>query len=271
MAPAKNDLAAKKAAKQKKIVIGGSIILIALLAFQVPRTLKMMHPTPAPSLSASTATTSTTETAPAVTDTGATAAPATPTAAPSGDGTLVLTAELSPAPREGQLAVFTSSFTSKDPFKQQLTDKEASGGGSDKPKGGGSATPTPLPTLPGSAETASPLLSATITVNGVAEGVNLDADFPLASPLFHLVALTATTAKISIAGGSLATGSPTITLKPGKTVTLMNTADGTRYQITLVAMSTKVAAAPVATTATVAPTAAPTTTTTTTTTTTPGG
>jgi hypothetical protein len=58
--------------------------------------------------------------------------------------------------------------------------------------------------------------------------VTVKTDFPTDAPLFTLVALTSKSAKISIAGGSLANGS-TVTLPLGKPVTLMNTADGTRY------------------------------------------
>ena len=41
-------------------------------------------------------------------------------------------------------------------------------------------------------------------------------------------------AKIGIAGGALASGAGTVTLRPGKPVTLVNTADGTRYELKLV-------------------------------------
>ena len=63
-----------------------------------------------------------------------------------------------------------------------------------------------------------------------------DKEFPRADPIFHLVSVTRKTAKISIAGGSFASGKPTITLELGKTVTLMNTADGTRYEIRLISV-----------------------------------
>jgi hypothetical protein len=89
-----------------------------------------------------------------------------------------------------------------------------------------------------------PRISAVISVNAVKEGVNLDADFPAASPVFHLVSLTPKTAKISVAGGSLASGAPTLTLRLGKPVTLANTADGTRYRLVLVSTATTAAAAP---------------------------
>ena len=61
--------------------------------------------------------------------------------------------------------------------------------------------------------------------------VDLSKTFPSSDPVFRLVALTRTTAKIGIAGGSLSTGDGTTTLTKGKKVTLMNTADGTRYEL----------------------------------------
>src|SRR5207247_8056000 len=53
------DGAAAKAEQRKKIIaIGGSVVLVALLAFQIPKTLKRLHPaTPAAAPSASTSTT----------------------------------------------------------------------------------------------------------------------------------------------------------------------------------------------------------------------
>ena len=61
--------------------------------------------------------------------------------------------------------------------------------------------------------------------------------FPASDPVFVLRSLTRTTAKIGIAGGSLATGNQTVTLTKGKKVTLMNTADGTRYELILISVS----------------------------------
>src|SRR5262249_39572798 len=100
------------------------------------------------------------------------------------------------------------------------------------------AGPTTAPTVPAAKPAAVPYVSATISVDGVEEGVNVKSDFPAASPLFHLVSAKMKTAVITIAGGSLANGAPTLTLRLGKPVTLMNTADGTRYKVVLVATST---------------------------------
>jgi hypothetical protein len=54
--------------------------------------------------------------------------------------------------------------------------------------------------------------------------------------------VTAHSAKISIVGGSYASGSATVTLEENKPVTLMNTADGTRYKLILKPVGTAVAA-----------------------------
>jgi hypothetical protein len=74
------------------------------------------------------------------------------------------------------------------------------------------------------------------------------------------VSLTSTTAQIGIAGGSLATGSKTVPLKKGKPVTLMNTADGTRYVLIFVSVgdTTTPASATTTGTTTTATTATPT-------------
>jgi hypothetical protein len=51
--------------------------------------------------------------------------------------------------------------------------------------------------------------------------------------LFNLRSLTATTATVAIVGGSYASGSSALTLKVNRPVTLVNTADGTRYKLLL--------------------------------------
>jgi hypothetical protein len=95
-----------------------------------------------------------------------------------------------------------------------------------------------------------------ISVNGTSESVVSGSNFPAASPVFQLLSLTATTAKISVVGGSYASGAGTLTLQVNKSVTLVNTADGTRYTLLLMPQGTQAsvsgpaAAAPVSTTTT---------------------
>ncbi len=79
--------------------------------------------------------------------------------------------------------------------------------------------------------------AATISINDVPEVVQVGGPFPKATPVFSLVSIKADVVQIGIAGGSLEDGSPTVPLKLGATVTLMNTADGTRYVLKLVSIS----------------------------------
>jgi len=67
--------------------------------------------------------------------------------------------------------------------------------------------------------------------------VKVDGTFPAAQPLFKLVSLKDGVARIGIAGGMLQGSSQTVALPVGKSVTLMNTADGMRYVVKLVSVS----------------------------------
>ena len=78
--------------------------------------------------------------------------------------------------------------------------------------------------------------SAVISVNGAAQTVQVGATFPTPDPAFKLVSLSKQGAKIGIAGGSLQDGKAAVTLRKGKPLTLMNTADGTRYVLRLVSV-----------------------------------
>jgi len=84
--------------------------------------------------------------------------------------------------------------------------------------------------------------------------------------MFQLVSLTGTTAKVAVAGGSYATGAATLTLKLNVPVTLVNTADGTRYTLELYPQGTVVTSPPASSSSGTATTPADTTPATTTTT-----
>lgn len=248
----KQDVAKAKAAKQKKIAIGGGVLLIALLAYQGPKVMKMMNQKPKPPIvSAVTTTPGSTSAAP--TDPNSLAAPTlggTPTAAAPATGSdasspdLVSAVPVSPDP--GQLEAFNRLAT-KDPFAEQVSASGApAGSGSDSGSGskGSTKTPpvstTPVPTQPTPTPPAPAPSSATISLNGEELTVSVGTDFPQSGAtfnrvgaIFHLVSLTAKSAKISIVGGSYADGANTITLTVGKPLTLQNTADGTRYVLIL--------------------------------------
>ena len=80
-------------------------------------------------------------------------------------------------------------------------------------------------------------LIATMDVNGTPETVAVGAPFPVADPIFRLVSLTARSAKIGLVTGQYSTGSQTVVVKLGKSVTLVSQPDGLRYRITLVRVS----------------------------------
>jgi hypothetical protein len=227
-----------KAKRQKIIAAGGAVLLLGLLAFQVPRTMKMLNqkpPAPPPAAAPSTVPSD-----PSVLPTpGTVGGGAAPSA--SGGGTLV-DSDISPTPSTGQLVAF-GRFASKDPFQQQIDEDAAAGGGGTASPGEqptpGETPPPPgvTPTVPSApAGPTAPAGAAVISINGVEETVQVGGEFPKDSPVFRLVKLTRTEARIGIAGGALASGSPTVALKKGKTLTLVNTADGTRYELKLVSV-----------------------------------
>ena len=239
-----------KAKRQKIIAAVLGVVLLGVLAFQLPRTLKMLHES-----NASASPAATTPAATATGTTGATGALAASAASAATSGTTgdgVNDPNVLPAPQSGQLLAF-SRFRTKDPFTQQIDikcagDSGTSGGcgtsGTTLPSGSGAHKPakpsakktvTP-PSTGGTGVTAVKPTSAEISVNGTTESVSVGGKFPASNPTFVLVSLTKKAAKIGIAGGSLEGSRQTVTLKAGVPLTLMNTADGTRYVLRLVSI-----------------------------------
>jgi hypothetical protein len=263
----KVDPAKVKAAKQKKIAIGLSVLFVLVLAYQVPKTLKMLK---GPSAVAATPAPETAP-APAAPATPGAASSATPgTAAPSA-GAPVAAGEAQPAvlvdsdlaiePADGQLLSF-EQFAANDPFEQQvdpmavaaaskgadeITAPTAAGAaGTTKPDtpatstGGtvvpGSGSSTGSGAAPGAAPaTPQPAAATTISLNGDEVTFAADGSFPADNPVFVLVkdGKDGKSVEIGIAGGAYAGGDKTITLKLGKPLTLQNTADGTRFELEL--------------------------------------
>lgn len=258
----KQDRAKAKAAKQKKIVIVGAVLLVALLAYQAPKMMKMLNQKPNPVVTTGTPAAATG----APTDPNALAAPTlagAPVTAATATPTATATDLVSAVPVEadpGQLETF-DRFATKDPFVAQTSSSGAPAATPAKtpaktppktppappappaaPTAGGSSTPPAPPTAAPS--------SAVISVNGELVSVAVGTDFPQSGAtfsrvgaIFHLVALTAKTAKIAISGGSYADGAAAITLKLGRPLTLQNTADGTKYTLILEPPSTQVSTA----------------------------
>jgi hypothetical protein len=244
------DRAQEKAKKQKRLAIILCSVLALVLVYEVPKTMKLMSATataPVVETSASTP--------PAPNPIAPTSAPSSgpfasppPAAAQSSALAQSIVASVQVQPDPGQLTEF-ARFASKDPFLQSVQKSgaaAASAGSSSK-----SSTAQPKTTTTGApkAPPAPSPTSAVISINGELTSVIVGTDFPLAgvvfqqagnAPLFHLVSLTQKSAKVAIAGGSYANGTPALTLTVGTPVTLQNTADGTRYTLLLEPQGTQV-------------------------------
>ena len=252
MAAKRVDPLKAKAAKQKKIAIGGFVVLAALLAIQGPKTLKMLKGAEAAAPAVVT---------PAQVTPGApVTVPATGTdAAAAGQAPAVAAAELASVPDsdqapvvdDGQLATF-ERFSSKDPFAQQAEAIAAPKQAAPKPSatdpvadptkgsGSGSGSTDGGFTTGGTNPPAAQVLATetSVAVNGNAEIVKLDEPFPASTPTFVLVSVAADgkSVEIGIDGGEYANGGETLKLLLGKKLTLQNTADGSRFELELLSI-----------------------------------
>jgi hypothetical protein len=162
--------------------------------------------------------------------------PATSTKVPNSD--------VLPQASKGQLDSF-SHFTGKDPFAQQISDAATTTSSSSQPgtlsanvSGGSSGSSTGSSRAPQHpSRTLAATGAARISVNGRVQVVRVGASFPSANPLFRLVGLAHGGVRIGIANGSYSSGAHTISLTLGRTLTLVDTADGIRYKIRLIAAS----------------------------------
>lgn len=240
---AQDALRAQKDARQKKILIVLAPLLVALLAWQGPGMLKAFSGSkPPPATPAQPAASA------SAPDPTAAAAPSTATGevapGPAGLGQLP-DGDEPYAAGEGQLVSF-DRFIGKDPFRQQI---------SAKPEDGGSAPPPDKVTPGGSGGNdggggngggggddggggggddggAAPA-SATLTVNGVSQIVLPGGTFPVADPIFQLVSVSTSSVRIGLVSGEFSNGASTITVRLGRSVTLVSQPDGFRYTIKL--------------------------------------
>jgi hypothetical protein len=244
----------RKEAKQKKLLFVLGPIFLLLMVWQGPGYVKMLTGGGSEPAAATTSTPTG-----ATPDPGSAAPPSTvdPSAVPAASpaaGALALPDSDQPLGADtGQLISF-GRFLSKDPFKQGVappSDGSTSGtsgntgstGGTGSTGSGGSSGGTVVPPSTGtgggggdssgggSFTTAS---TADIRVNGTTESVKRDMPFPTSDPLFQLVSLTNTTAKIGLVAGSFSNGKKTVTLKLGKVLTLVSEPDGLRYRLKLI-------------------------------------
>lgn len=254
MASKRRENPIKKRERRAKIAAAvGGVLFLAVAAYEVPSLMKMMNQKPPTSSHAATAT---------PTSGGAVGLPdvAGASGAASVDGALANT-DLPPASDGAQLVSF-SVFQPKNPFAPQV--KPAAAGtsatttttttttterpGADAPSKEKTATATEtalppgatvVPSTGGAAATtptstiAAPQPAVTISVNGQVSQVGAQGTFPIAAPVFRLVAFTRDSADIGIVGGSLASGDVALTLHVGHAVTLQNTTDGKTYKLEL--------------------------------------
>ncbi len=257
MATNKREDAAAKKAKRQKIILGViGAVLVGLVALQGPKLLNRGGGTEAASTTPAAPSAAPIATSPAATG-GAAAAAAI--SAPRGKTAAVVAGvPISAGPpsqaTHAQLVSFTL-FDPKDPFVQAVNSEDATGqpsdssgttgasgpSGSDQSQGTGSSGGSSSSSGSGasSASTpAQPIAYATINLNGHPQQVKVKDDFPASSPLFVLKSLQKKAAKIGVAGGSFDDGQAVV-LKLNKTVTLLNTATGVRYQLKLVYTGTQ--------------------------------
>jgi hypothetical protein len=225
------ELRKAKDRRMKMVAVGGVVVLALVLAFEVP---KMMKSSSSAAPAATTTTGTATTPAGTTTPTGTAAAAVLPTTA----STKLPNSDAAPRSAKSQLYSFTH-FSGKDPFVQQVSDQAPATSG-----GSGSTSKSSQPTS--SQTTAkvthnrpSRLLTATgavsLSVNGHVQVVRVGGSFPSSNPLFKLVGISRGAARIGIANGSYSSGAHTVSLAAGRTLTLVDTADGVRYHIRLLA------------------------------------
>jgi hypothetical protein len=248
------DIRQAKDRRAKRLAIGGVVVLAAVLAFEVPHVLKKSggstsSPPPAATTTDTTtgASASPATTAPATATAAAASVPATSTKLPNSD--------VAPRRLKSQLYSF-SHFAGKDPFVQQVSPSDitssatgapaASSGGSGSSGSAASNNSANAASIQGASSnykttsaqrTLAQTGAATIEVNGKVQSVRIGASFPSSNPLFKLVSIAHGVARVGIASGSYASGAQTVSLAAGRSLTLVDTADGIRYKLELLSAS----------------------------------
>jgi hypothetical protein len=267
MARTVDDALKAKQRKQKIILGAGGLLLVALLAIQLPKLLGGDSTESSATTTTASSTPSTSSPAAAVTATGA--APAASSVTPG--ATVVVSKQTAvlagvSVPRgfeleagDGQLESF-GRFALKDPFVQQVEEKEEPTAPAEEPKAaaqpqpdagtqpgvvsGDAGAPSVVPSSSSGPapkpEKVPPPAYATVVVNEVDAPVQPKTVFPQDEKLFVVKTIAKRSVTIGIAGGgSFASGKPTLKLERGRPVTLVNQATGTRYVLELVYVGTQ--------------------------------
>jgi hypothetical protein len=218
------DARAAKERKQKIFVAIGGVVLLALLAFQLP---KLLGGSESPSAAPAAETTTV----------GGETTPGAQVPTPIPVGLVDTDRPLALGP--GHLRSFTV-FTRKDPFVQQIVSPTPSAGTGGATEG---EAEDPSKAFNMGATAAAVTI---VSVNGARQALVPGATFPSADPIFVLVAEQpeAKTVVIGIAGGEYANGARTTKLQVGKPLVLVNTTTGARYRLVLVAVGDGTAAEP---------------------------
>jgi len=264
------DARAARERKQKIVLIVGGLLLVGLAVIQGPKLMKQLkgtQPTPAATAPAAAATPGATPASGSATSTpaGPTSVGAVPgetaTQVPAPKNAKTELAGVLIVPEQpvragtGQLQSL-SRFDAKDPFSQQVDDKvdlptpaEVAGMPLNPVKSAkktavaaaavanaSGKTGSGSPAVPGAAAApaAAPTM-AMLKVNGKLMKIDLKARFPKSDRAFVLRSLKVSPgrATIAVADGSFAGHQPTLTLRAGQGVTLVNTATGVRYVVKL--------------------------------------
>jgi hypothetical protein len=214
--------------KQKIFVVAGGLVLLLLMAIQLP---KLMGGS-----GSSAASTTQETTAPGdVTTPGAPTPPGTTPGTKPGAVPVALVDTDRPLPLEpGQLRSF-SGFKMKDPFVQQVVQPEPEPVRATTPKRAKKKTQAPSKDFSAAKKATAPGVTV-VAVNGVRHALEPGGKFPAASPVFVLVSVkpAAKTAVVGVLGGKYANGSRTTTLEVGKPLVLVNTKTKSRYRVVLV-------------------------------------
>jgi len=214
--------------KQKIFVVVGGLFLVAMLAFQLP---KLLGGSSSPEAAATTTATEPGQVSP-ISSAQAVANQANGVITPAGGGS-------SPVARTTKLTSF-GLFRPKDPFVQQVkTEMPTEAAPSDAPgKGAAAEAKGEKPTKFSTGGAAKPQSATIVVVNGVRQVLEPGMKFPSSDPLFVLVAEKpgSKSVVVGIAGGAYSGGGKTTTLRIGKPLTLVNTATGARYRISLVSV-----------------------------------
>src|SRR5690348_11502927 len=202
------DVREAKDRRAKRLAIGGAVLLVAVLAFEMPKVLKGHGGSSSSTPPA--ATTTTTAGYGATTTPGSTPVATASAAVLPATSTKLTSSDLAPRRSKSELYSF-SRFAGKDPFVQQVSASDLSGApsGASGASSASSGVITAGP-APGVHTTAARMLArtgaVTLQVNGKAQTVHVGGSFPSSNPLFKLVSVSHGLVRIGIASGSYQSG-----------------------------------------------------------------